>query len=546
MGVSPASKQYQALILLLALSITLTALPLQTVTGQDATWSNLTAMPTARGGLGVAVTSGKIYAIGGQNAIGELSINEVYDPVTDKWTSKTSMPTARTGFAMTTYDNKIYVIGGSVGDSFIGNVEVYDTLANSWQTLASMPTPRADLSAHVINGKIFLIGGKTYSSVSPYYTQTNINQVYDIAANTWSNNASMPTALQGYASTVVGNKIYIIGGSRQSINGIDSSTNALQIYDAQTDTWTTGKTMNAASSYGAAVATSGTIAPAKIYSIGGYSSGAFSGRNHIYDIGQNSWADGPNMPTARAYLGLAVVSDMIYAIGGFDGTNWLSSVEEFRPVGYGKISPQITIVSPESKTYRNITVECTINKGVSWVGYSLDGNPNVTLSGIPEISGLADGDHSIVIYANDTLGNMGVSNTITFTIDNTAPVITLLSPQSQTYSVADVPLTFIINEPVEEISYSLDGQPAISITGNMTLPALPDGNHHIFVNATDTLGNSGSSAEINFTITTFPTFWIATIISSAIILLASGYLFFRRIKPDDKKAKVNSVQKKSG
>ena len=288
-------------------------------------------MPTARGGLGVAVTSGKIYAIGGQNANGELNVNEMYDPVTDKWLTKTSMPTARTGFGIATYENKIYVIGGSVGDSFTGNVEVYDTLANSWQTLASMPTPRADLSAHIIDDKIFLIGGKTYYSVFPYYTQTNINQVYDIATNTWSTNASMPTVLQGYASTVVGNKIYIIGGSRQSVAGIDSSVNSLQIYDTQTDTWTTGKNLNVASSYGAAVATSGNIAPARIYNIGGYSTGAFSGKTQIYDVETNSWTNGPNMPTARAYLGLAVVSDMVYAIGGLDGTNWLSSVEEFKP-----------------------------------------------------------------------------------------------------------------------------------------------------------------------------------------------------------------------
>lgn len=534
MGVSSASKQYQALILLLATSIVLTAIPLQTVTGQDATWTNLTVMPTARGGLGVAVTSGKIYAIGGQNANGELNVNEMYDPVTDKWLTKTSMPTARTGFGITTYENKIYVIGGSVGDSFIGNVEVYDTLANSWQTLASMPTPRADLSAHIIDDKIFLIGGKTYSSVSPYYTQTNINQVYDIATNTWSNNASMPTALQGYASTVVGNKIYIIGGSRQSVAGIDSSINSLQIYDTQTDTWTTGKNLNVASSYGAAVATSGNIAPARIYNIGGYSTGAFSGKIQIYDVETNSWTNGPNMPTARAYLGLAVVSDMVYAIGGLDGTNWLSNVEEFKPVGYGKICPQINVISPQNIIYNNITIEYTINKGVSWAGYSLDDNLNVTLTGIPTITGLADGEHHIIIYANDTLGNMGLSQTVYFSIDNTAPVITLISPQAQTYSVADVQLAFIINEQVKEISYSLDGLSNISITGNITLPALPDGNHNVTIYASDELENSGASVEISFTISTFPTFWVATIISSATILLASGYLFLKRIKPSDK------------
>ena len=167
----------------------------------------------------------------------------------------------------------------------------------------------------------------------------------------------------------------------------------------------------------------------------------------------------------------------------------------------------------------------------------------MTLTGIPTITGLADGEHHIIIYANDTLGNMGVSQTVYFSIDNTAPVITLMSPQAQTYSVADVPLAFIINEQVKEISYSLDGQAAISITGNTTLPALPDGNHNVTIYATDELGNSGASVEISFTISTFPTFWVATIISSATILLASGYLFFKRIKPEGKPT-VKSAKEK--
>ena len=109
-----------------------------------------------------------------------------------------------------------------------------------------------------------------------------------------------------------------------------------------------------------------------------------------------------------------------------------------------------------------------------------------------------------------------------------------MSPQHQTYDGADVPLTFIINEHIKEISYSLDGRAAELITGNITLPALPDGAHRVEINATDVLGNTGSSVEVSFTISTFPTFWVATIIASATILLASGYLFIKRIKPNEK------------
>jgi N-acetylneuraminic acid mutarotase len=501
-------------------------------------------MPTSRGGLGVEVVSGKVYAIGGSNDNGELAVNEMFDPSTNRWSTKTSMPTARTGFATAVYNNKIYVIGGSVGDSFLGNVEVYDPVSNTWQTMASMPTPRADLSANVVEGKIYLFGGKTYSSISPFYNQTSINQVYDIATNTWSTNTSMPTPLQGYASTVVGTKIYVFGGAKLSVAGIDSSINTVQIFDTQTGTWSTGKALNTPSSYGAAVATMGVMAPAKIYYIGGYSSGTFSDKTRVYDVEQNVWSESAKMPTSRAYLGLAVVNDVVYAVGGFDGANWLSSNEEFKPVGYGKIPPEVEIVSPENRSYTNVEVSCKVNKAVSWVGYSIDDTINVTLAGNPSLTGLVDGEHFIVVYANDTLGNMGVSPKVYFTIDTIAPNITVLMPLEQNYNTADIPLTLILDEPATQLSYSIDGQPTVSITGNITLPALPDGNHHLTVYAVDALGNSGSSVEVEFSISTFPTFWVATAIASSIIILSSGYLFIKKVKSGEKIIKTDKIRKR--
>jgi N-acetylneuraminic acid mutarotase len=531
-------------MLLLALSIAITVLPLCNIlnaagTESASTWTKLANMPTSRGGLGTAVVSGKIYAIGGLNSTGDLAINELYDPLTDKWTNKTSMPTARTGFATAVYENKIYVIGGAVGDTFTGNVEVYDTINDTWQAMASMPTPRADLTANIVDDKIYLIGGKIYSNTSPYYSQTSVTQVYDIKTNTWSTSNSMPTALQGYASTVIGTKIYIIGGSRQSLSGIDTSTSTLQIYDTKTNSWTTGQPLNYPSSYGAAVATTGVIAPTKIYYVGGFSVEAFSDKTQIYDVENDFWSEGPKMSTTKAYLGLAIAHDIIYAIGGLDGDKWLNSIEELKPIDYGKVPPIIEIISPVNKTYKNIQIDYRVNKAVSWVGYSIDNGLNITLTrNSYNIDNILDGPHSIRLFANDTSGNMGASQIVHFTIDNLAPTVTVLMPLKQTYNTADVILTFVIDKPVTHLSYSINGQPEIPITGNITLPALSDGKHVIVVHAVDELGNSGSSEEIFFTISTFPTFWVATAIVLVIILLTTGYLVFKHTKFINKSMKM--------
>ena len=85
-------------------------------------WTSMTPMPTARGGFGIAVVNGRIYAIGGINGNNlPISITEEYNPQTDQWTSKTPMPTPRSGFAIAVFQNKIYAIGGTVGNGYVGN-----------------------------------------------------------------------------------------------------------------------------------------------------------------------------------------------------------------------------------------------------------------------------------------------------------------------------------------------------------------------------------------------------------------------------------------
>jgi hypothetical protein len=74
--------------------------------------------------------------------------------------------------------------------------------------------------------------------------------------------------------------------------------------------------------------------------------------------------------------------------------------------------PVITIQSPTNTSYAKISVPLnfTLDKSASWCGYSLDGAANKTLLGCANASlEMVNGSHSIVVYANDSLGNMGSS-----------------------------------------------------------------------------------------------------------------------------------------
>lgn len=81
-------------------------------------------------------------------------------------------------------------------------------------------------------------------------------------------------------------------------------------------------------------------------------------------------------------------------------------------------SPSIAILSVENKAYNtpDIPLNFTINEPVSWIAYSLDNQANVSIAGNTTLPALADGSHTLTLYANDTSGNMGASDTITFSI----------------------------------------------------------------------------------------------------------------------------------
>jgi hypothetical protein len=80
--------------------------------------------------------------------------------------------------------------------------------------------------------------------------------------------------------------------------------------------------------------------------------------------------------------------------------------------------PKIIVMSPENTTYfsSNIPLVFSVDKSLSKASYSLDGNTNITVTENATLSTLAFGQHSITVYANDTLDNDGASKTVFFTV----------------------------------------------------------------------------------------------------------------------------------
>lgn len=107
------------------------------------------------------------------------------------------------------------------------------------------------------------------------------------------------------------------------------------------------------------------------------------------------------------------------------------------PNGYeDTIPPSVTILTTQNKTYdsHEFSLRFKLNEQVSWIGYGLDGGNPITITdevnqtSFPQgqnqvtiiatviVRGVADGAHTLTIYATDTAGNTGEPELFHFTI----------------------------------------------------------------------------------------------------------------------------------
>jgi len=419
-------------------------------------WASKAPMNKARHSLGAAVVNGKIYAIGGTMLVyqdrlrtetTEVGINEEYDPATNTWSLKTPMPTSCSDFATAVYEGKIYCIGGGVSQFFNlttgrwdtklsqGINAVYDPATDKWEMKTPMPIPKTSAQAHVVNGQIYVIGG---------FPNGTLNEVYDPITDTWTMKAS-PSDPIG-PSAVFNDKIYCFGSDYK-----------WRIYDPTTDSWSVGSGGQPDFATGAyVVVTTGIMAPKRIYIL--YNpSDAPNGHlymNQVYNPETNVWMSGAKVPTQRAYFAVAVVDDLIYVIGGFtisftttyppnptSVTTVYATVEQYTPFGYGSVPPAVCITSLESMaTYASsdVPLNFSLNKPATWVGYSLDGEDNVTVTGNTTLSGLANGLHNVTVYAKDAFENTGASETVSFSVEVPFPATLVVAPVASVVVVGAV------------------------------------------------------------------------------------------------------------
>ncbi len=313
-------------------------------------WVLRAAIPESMNIFGLATVDSKIYAFGNN---GDSALTYVYDPAADSWTKKTPMPLTdadaegRVHYALAACGDKVYVIGGTVYDHnedttysiIISQTnQMYDAATDSWTTKAAMPTPRSSIAANVVDGKIYVVSGLAENS-PPAPKYTDVTEVYDPQTDTWSTAASIPTKVHGYSSAALDGKIYVTGGSIA----------ANQIFNVQTNKWHTGAGLPIIVSGAPAVATTGAYAEPRIYVIGGRTANYITNATQIYDPKTDQWSSGEPFPTTHdwiiEYLSATVLDDTIYVVGGLAQSNegFFEINAQYIPADYSGPNPSPTV-----------------------------------------------------------------------------------------------------------------------------------------------------------------------------------------------------------
>jgi len=108
-----------------------------------------------------------------------------------------------------------------------------------------MPTARYYPAVGAINGTLYVAGG---AGPEPGGVALAVVDAYDPSTNSWTSRASVPVAGVWSSSGVLGNRLYVIGGSM-----VGDVPGSLKAYDPATSSWETGPSLPKGSAASAVV-----------------------------------------------------------------------------------------------------------------------------------------------------------------------------------------------------------------------------------------------------------------------------------------------------
>jgi serine/threonine protein kinase/N-acetylneuraminic acid mutarotase len=230
-----------------------------------------------------------------------------------QWRPIADARVARDAVAVTEADGTIWVFGGMGADNRVsGRHEGYDPAIDSWKGGEDLPVPVQHAMSVTWQGTPVVIGGWRTEGTD---ARVATDRVWRVVNGRWT---ELPPLLQpraAAAAAVVGDRIILTGG----VDASGKLVNTTEIFDGTS--WKLGapvptpRQMLGAASDGELV-----------YVVGGTNGTSDLATVEAYDPAADKWASMPQLPEPRSDFGVAVTDARLVAVGGTSAGQVLKSV----------------------------------------------------------------------------------------------------------------------------------------------------------------------------------------------------------------------------
>lgn len=203
--------------------------------------------------------------------------------------------------------------GASVDQPKVAALEIYrivplDILDDCvWEERSSSVLIKENSQSIVVNEKLYTLSNTAIDS-----SNTVVMEIYDLETDNWSTGGSTPIQVKQAAAVTIDEEIWFIGGVES--DSIATISDTVHIYNTETNTWSNGPSIPNPIHSSSAVYLNG-----KVHFFGGVLPDSTETSGH-YVLSLNdsivAWQEAAPLPSPRSHLGSIALNEQIYAIGG--------------------------------------------------------------------------------------------------------------------------------------------------------------------------------------------------------------------------------------
>lgn len=219
------------------------------------------------------------------------------------WRRGADLPAARGEMKAATLAGRIYLPGGlAAAGGTTDRLDVYDPAADAWTDATPMPTGLNHHATTTTGGRLYVVGGTASFAAPPGRAAF----AYEPGADTWTALPDMPDGRWGHEAVALDGRVYVVGGLPRQDDAIETL-----VYDPEAESWKRAPPIPTPREHVAASAVDG-----EVVVVSGRWAGEPTAAVESYDPETDQWRERAPIPTARGGFGATVVDGAIHAVGG--------------------------------------------------------------------------------------------------------------------------------------------------------------------------------------------------------------------------------------